>query len=88
LFADQARNGQAVQRAGVGVTVGVPEHAASGLRGLGPEDVAALRAAIARVLGEPAYRAAAGRVAAEIAGLPAIEEVVAGLGPSRRGGAR
>jgi UDP:flavonoid glycosyltransferase YjiC (YdhE family) len=88
LFADQARNGQAVQRAAVGVTVGVPEHAAGGLRGLGPEDVAGLRAAVERVLGEPAYRAAAGRVAAEIAGLPAIDEVVAGLGPSRRGGAR
>jgi UDP:flavonoid glycosyltransferase YjiC (YdhE family) len=80
LFADQARNGEAVRRATVGVTVGVPDQVTGGVRGLGPDDVADLRSAIERVLGDPGYRAAAARVAAEIASLPAIEEVVAGLG--------
>jgi UDP:flavonoid glycosyltransferase YjiC (YdhE family) len=79
LFADQAQNGAAVQRAGAGLVVGGDDPRAGGLRSLGPEHVPALRAGIEETLGDPGYRAAAGRVAAEIASMPTLEEVIEAL---------
>jgi len=85
LFADQAQNGEVVQRAGAGVVVARGSEAAGGLGSLGPSDVAVLRSAIEEVLGDPAYRVAAGRVGAEVAGLPALATVIERL--VRRDGA-
>jgi UDP:flavonoid glycosyltransferase YjiC (YdhE family) len=76
LFADQPRNGAAIQRAGAGVVVAADTEAAGGLRSLGPEDVAPLRASIEEVLGNAAYRRAAERIAAEIADMPTIDEII------------
>ncbi len=76
LFADQARNGRAVHSAGAGLVIEAGEHAAGGLRSLGPEDAAALRTAIDQVLSTPAYHRAARRVAAEIAAMPTLDDVV------------
>ena len=80
LFADQKRNGRAVRDAGAGVMIESGEDAAGGLRSLGPEDAAALRTAIDQVLSTPAYHRAARRVAAEIAAMPTLDDVVKHLG--------
>lgn len=76
LFADQARNGRAVHNAGAGVVIDGGEHPPGGLRSLGPEDAAAMRTAIDQVLSTPAYHRAARRVAAEIAAMPTLDDVV------------
>ncbi len=76
LFADQPRNAAAIQRAGAGLVVTGTQEATGGVRGLGPQDVAPLRASIEQVLAEPAYRRAAAGIAAEIAATPTIDEVV------------
>jgi UDP:flavonoid glycosyltransferase YjiC (YdhE family) len=76
LFADQPRNGRAVQEAGAGVVLAGENGVAGGLRGLGPRDVHALRARIEEVLHEPEYGAAARRIAAEIADMPSLEDAV------------
>ncbi|HET6865775.1 MAG TPA: glycosyltransferase [Solirubrobacteraceae bacterium] len=73
LFADQPRNAKAIERAGAGVVLPSGQGA---LRSLGPEHVAPLRASIERVLGDPAYRRAAEQIAAEIAGMPTLDELV------------
>jgi UDP:flavonoid glycosyltransferase YjiC (YdhE family) len=79
LFADQAHNAQAVQDAGAGVVLADSGDATGGLRGLGPDDVPALRASIEEVLEEPAYREAARRIEAEMSRMPSVEEVVEDL---------
>lgn len=79
LFADQPRNAQAIQRVGAGVVVASEDPAPGGLRRLGPEHVAPLRASIEQVLGDPAYRRVAERIAAEMAVLPTLDELVARL---------
>lgn len=79
LFADQPRNAQAIQRVGAGVVVASEDPAPGGLRRLGPEHVAPLRASIEQVLGDPAYRQVAERIAAEMAVLPTLDELVARL---------
>ena len=79
LFADNAHNGRAVQDAGAGVVVGSEAVPVGGLRTLGPEDVDVLRDAIDEVLGEPAYGQAAARIAAEMAAMPSVDELVDGL---------
>jgi UDP:flavonoid glycosyltransferase YjiC (YdhE family) len=43
------------------------------------QDPAAVRAAVERLLAEPAFRVAAGRVALEAQGLPSIDEAPAAL---------
>jgi MGT family glycosyltransferase len=75
LFADQPRNGQAVQAAGAGVVLAASDNAAGGVRGLGPGDVLSLRERIEEVLREPAYHEAARRIEAEASGMPSLEEV-------------
>ena len=81
MFADQFHNGQAVQDAGAGVVVGSTASPAGGLRVLGPDDAKSLRQAVETVLGQPAYRDAAVRIASEIAAMPALDEVVSRLLP-------
>jgi UDP:flavonoid glycosyltransferase YjiC (YdhE family) len=67
-FADQPRNARRVAELGAGIAL--PE---------GPSGLERLGDAILRVLAEPSYRAAAGRVAAEVSALPAIDEAPAAL---------
>ena len=76
LFADQSMNGRVVSSGGCGLVVRGRDLAVGELRGLGPSDVAPLRDAIERVLGEPAYRAAAHRVAADMAEEPTPDELI------------
>jgi UDP:flavonoid glycosyltransferase YjiC (YdhE family) len=79
LFADQARNGEAVQRAGAGIVVVGQAPPAGGLGSLGSEDVPSLRRGIAEVLGNRAYRAAAEGIASEMARAPVLDDVLAEL---------
>jgi UDP:flavonoid glycosyltransferase YjiC (YdhE family) len=76
LFADQAQNGRAVRTAGAGVVVESSQLPAGGLRTVREEDAVALRAAIDEVLNGPAYRRAARGIAAEMAAMPLLNEVV------------
>lgn len=76
LFADQPHNGQLVEAAGAGLVVAGPDDKRGGLRILGPADVAPLRQAIERVLGEPAYRRAAQRIRAELMATPTLDDVI------------
>jgi len=76
LFADQSMNGRVVESGGCGLVVRARDLAIGELRGLGPSDVAPLRDAIERVLGEPAYRAAAQRVAADLAAEPTPDQLI------------
>ncbi len=76
LFADQPQNGRAVQDAGAGIVLPGYEDAAGGVRTLGPEHVGPLRESIEEVLNAPAYRRAARRLAAEIADMPTLDELV------------
>ena len=63
LFADQPYNAARVAALGAGVAT----------------DPAGVRAAVERVLAEPGFRAAAGRVALEAQALPSIDEAPAAL---------
>jgi UDP:flavonoid glycosyltransferase YjiC (YdhE family) len=76
LFADQAQNGAAVRKAGAGVVIESSQPPAGGLRSLGPEDVGALHTAIEEVLNTPTYHRAATGIAAEIAAMPMLDELV------------
>jgi UDP:flavonoid glycosyltransferase YjiC (YdhE family) len=76
LFADQSMNGRVVETAGCGLVVRGRDLAVGELRGLGRSDIAPLRDAIERVLREPAYRAAAHEVAAELAAMPTLDQLI------------
>jgi UDP:flavonoid glycosyltransferase YjiC (YdhE family) len=76
LFADQTANGRVIKNARAGVVVAGRSLAPGDLRGLGPDDVAPLRAAIEDVLHQPAYREAAQGIAAEMAAMPTLDQVV------------
>jgi UDP:flavonoid glycosyltransferase YjiC (YdhE family) len=80
LFADQPRNAAAIERAGAGLVVAGGPEPTGALRGLGPQDVAPLRASIEAVLVDPSYRTAAARIAAEMAELPTLDALIARLG--------
>jgi MGT family glycosyltransferase len=75
LFADQAANGRVIENARAGVVVASRVLRPGEVRGLGPDDVAPLRAAIANVLDQPAYRQAAEGIAAELAAAPTLGQV-------------
>ena len=66
LFADQPYNARRI--AGLGAGLAVDE-----------QDPAAVRAAVERLLAEPAFRVAAGRLALEAQALPSIDEAPAAL---------
>jgi UDP:flavonoid glycosyltransferase YjiC (YdhE family) len=65
---DQPENAALLARAGAGVVVAPEDYA-----------VPAIRAAVAQVTGDPAFRAAAGRIRDEIAAMPDADEVWARL---------
>jgi UDP:flavonoid glycosyltransferase YjiC (YdhE family) len=65
---DQPQNAALLARAGAGVVVAPEDYA-----------VPTIRAAVAQVTGDPAFRAAAERIRDEIAGMPDADEVWAGL---------
>lgn len=79
LFADQPSNGALVQAAGAGLVVSGGSDRSGGLRALGPADVAPLREAIERVLGESAYRQAAERISKEMQTTPTLDAAVPAL---------
>jgi len=79
LFADQPRNAALVQTAGAGLVVSGGSDRSGGLRALGPADVAPLREAIERVLGESAYRQAAERISKEMQTTPTLDAAVPAL---------
>jgi UDP:flavonoid glycosyltransferase YjiC (YdhE family) len=79
LFADQPYNGRAVEDAGAGVVLASRNEVAGGLRGLGPDDVGALRELIEDVLRDPRYREAARRIEAEMSVMPSLGELVEDL---------
>ena len=76
LFADQSLNGRLVEAAGAGLLVTPADDFAGAVGALGAADVAPLRAATERVLRDPSYREAAGRVAREMACVPTLDEVL------------
>jgi UDP:flavonoid glycosyltransferase YjiC (YdhE family) len=76
LFADQPRNGRLVEATGAGLLMIPRNEFAGDLRSLGPADIAPLRAAVERVLTDPAYRDAAEGVAHEMASVPTLEQVL------------
>jgi UDP:flavonoid glycosyltransferase YjiC (YdhE family) len=81
LYADNARNGAAVARAGAGLLVAPPDAAASWATSaceLGPS----LRGAIHRGLDDPTLRVAAGEIRREMGSYPLVDEALAPLGPS------
>ncbi|HWC81592.1 MAG TPA: glycosyltransferase [Pseudonocardiaceae bacterium] len=69
MFADQPTNARLVERAGAGITVPTADGAAA-------PDPRLIAAALARVLAEPGYRAAARRVAEEMRGAPSIDTLI------------
>ncbi|MPZ79849.1 MAG: glycosyltransferase [Actinophytocola sp.] len=71
-FADQPENASRVAALGAGLRVGDFGMVAEAP----PPDPAAVRSAVLRVLEEPPFREAAGRVAAEIHALPTADEMV------------
>jgi len=77
-FADQFENGRRVAAAGAGVTV-APGGATTGRRPVTTDDVPGIEAAVLEVLGAEGYRQAAQRIAADMAGAPDADEVLAGL---------
>jgi UDP:flavonoid glycosyltransferase YjiC (YdhE family) len=79
MFADQSRNARAVEDAGAAVVVGTGQPQEGGLRALRLQDTLALRAAVEQVLNDPSYRRAATRIAAEMAAMPTLDDVIAGL---------
>lgn len=76
LFADQPANAQAVVRAGAGlVPPGLVDAAGAGIPHVGRALVPVIRAMAEALLGQPSYRAAARRVAAEMAALPDVDAI-------------
>jgi hypothetical protein len=79
LFADHFTNAKRVVEAGAGLSV-EPLAGPLGVRaGLGPDDAPRIAKAVRTVLGEPAYARAAGAIAEEMASLPSVADVLAGL---------
>ena len=80
LFAlDQWFNAEAVARAGAGVALDTERHTRLPIHLPNEETLAALRPAVEHVLSDPAPRAAAQRIAAEMAALPSVDEAPAAL---------
>lgn len=75
-FADQTANGNVVQEVGAGLVVARRSEPDGRRRPAGAEDTPAIRQAVGAVLAEPAFRAAAREIAAELAALPLVDEVL------------
>ncbi len=78
LFADQPGNAQCVAAAGAGIVV-EPRPGAAVAERIEPQDARQIRAAITAVLGEPSYRTAAQRVAAEMQATPTVDDLLSEL---------
>jgi MGT family glycosyltransferase len=76
VFADQFENGQRIADARAGVTVDNGERAVGHRRVIGESDAPRIADAIEQVLTVPPYRAAAARIAAEMASVPTVDEVL------------
>jgi UDP:flavonoid glycosyltransferase YjiC (YdhE family) len=76
---DQWFNAAAVARAGAGVALDGERHTRRGVDLPGAETLAALRPAVEQVLSDSSARRQAERIAAEIRGLPPVEEAVPAL---------
>jgi UDP:flavonoid glycosyltransferase YjiC (YdhE family) len=79
LFADQSTNGRLVEAAGAGLVVTGRDEVPGGLRSLGPADTGPIREAVTVVMGDRAYRRAAGRIGAEMAAAPSLDRVIDGF---------
>ncbi len=79
LFADQMANALLLRRAGAGAVFVSARAATGGVGGLDPGDAPALRAAVSAALHDPGLRAGARRLAAELAGHPPLDGVLATL---------
>jgi UDP:flavonoid glycosyltransferase YjiC (YdhE family) len=83
LFADQPYNARRLAAVRAGVAVDSDRKARDhAIRPLGEHVTGKLRAAVETVLAEPSYREAAGRVAAEMRSLPAVDTALGTLDPS------
>jgi UDP:flavonoid glycosyltransferase YjiC (YdhE family) len=83
LFADQPYNARRLAAVRAGVAVDSDRKARDqAIRPLGEHVTGKLRAAVETVLAEPSYREAAGRVAAEMRSLPAVDTALGALDPS------
>ncbi|HET6874527.1 MAG TPA: glycosyltransferase [Acidimicrobiales bacterium] len=77
VFADQFANARWVSASGAAEVVEpVPAEVSDVRRIIGGDDRPRIAAAVQRVLGDPTYRNAAGKVAAEIAALPAVDRLI------------
>jgi UDP:flavonoid glycosyltransferase YjiC (YdhE family) len=78
VFADQFGNARWVAASGAADVVAAAQDEIQDPRRIigGPDDQRRIRAAVEQVLGDPAYRTAAGTVAAEIAGLPGVDRLI------------
>ncbi|MGW6598062.1 glycosyltransferase [Streptomyces sp. NPDC055036] len=79
FFADQPANARLVTTAGAGLSVTPTGGPPDGRAVLGAEDVPRIRSAVETVLGDPAYRTAAERLAAETRALPPAAELLDAL---------
>jgi UDP:flavonoid glycosyltransferase YjiC (YdhE family) len=73
---DQWANGEAVARAGAGVTIADDRTVRNVLDLPGPETLRRLAGAVTSVLGDPSYRREAGRIAEAMRALPPVDEAV------------
>lgn len=76
-FADQLANGRRIATAGAALTVEADKSNRAHGRLIVERDSARITAAIEVTLGDPAYRAAAHRIGAEMAAVPLIDDVLA-----------
>ncbi len=82
LLADQPTNATMVEDLGAGIAVRATATNRRGLKGLDPNDVAPVRAAIEAVLSDGTYARAAKRIARVLADRPSAAEVLRTLGIS------
>jgi UDP:flavonoid glycosyltransferase YjiC (YdhE family) len=73
---DQWANGEAVARAGTGITIEDDLHARNVLDLPGAETIGGLAGAVSAVVDDPTYRREAGRIAAAMSALPPVDESV------------
>ena len=79
LFADHFANARRVSEAGAGFCVEPPTDGTARRERLGPQDSPRIAQAVSEVLDDPAYALAATRIAREMASLPSLGAVLAGM---------
>ena len=81
---DQWFNAEAIERAGAGVALGSDRHTRRAIEPPSEATLAGLRPAVERLLADAGPRAAAQRIAAEMAALPPVDDAPAALEDARR----